>query len=70
MVFHHCRWPQVPQLTHPLRHTWPEVVMGNHIRTSAVHGKSFLKGLTKRSLYPSINVSISNHMGHTVPKTF
>ena len=37
-------------LTHPLRHTWPEVVMGNHTHTSAVHGKSFHKGLTKRSI--------------------
>ena len=36
-------------LTHPLRHTWPEVVMGNHTHTSAVHGKSFHKGLTKQS---------------------
>ena len=36
--------------THPLRHTWPEVVMGNHTRSSAVHGKSFHKGLTKRSI--------------------
>ena len=26
--------------THPLRHTWPEVVMENHTRSSAVHGKS------------------------------
>ena len=52
MVFHHYLWPQVPQLTHPLRHTWPEVVMGNHTHTSAVHRKSFHKGLTKRSLHP------------------
>ena len=37
-------------LTHPLRHTWPEVVMGNHTHTSAVHGKSFHNGLTKRSI--------------------
>ena len=36
--------------THPLRHTWPEVVMGNHTRSSAVHGRSFHKGLTKRSI--------------------
>ena len=36
--------------THPLRHTWPEVVMGNHTRSSAVHGRSFHKGLTKRSM--------------------
>ena len=34
-------------LTHPLRHPWPEVVMGNHTHTSAVHGKSFHKGLIK-----------------------
>ena len=32
------------------RHTWPEVVMGNHTHTSAVHGKSFHNGLTKRSI--------------------
>ena len=38
-------------LTHPLRHTWPKIVMGNHTNTSAAHGKSFHKGLTKRSLY-------------------
>ena len=31
--------------THPLRHTWSEVVMGNHTRSSAVHGRSFHKGL-------------------------
>ena len=36
--------------THPLRHTWPEVVMGNHTRSSAVHGKAFHKGLTKQSI--------------------
>ena len=36
--------------THMLRHTWPEVVMGNHTRSSAVHGRSFHKGLTKRSI--------------------
>ena len=34
-------------LTHPQRHPWPEVVMGNHTHTSAVHGKSFHKGLIK-----------------------
>ena len=27
-------------LTPPLRHVWPEVVMENHTRSSAVHGKS------------------------------
>ena len=61
MVFHHYLWPHVPKqtcqndlkniLTHLLRHTWPEVVMDNHIHTSAVHGKSFHKGLTKQSLH-------------------
>ena len=30
--------PRIP--THPLRHTWPEVVMENHTRSSAVHGTS------------------------------
>jgi hypothetical protein len=38
-------------LTHTLRHTWPKIVMENHTLTPAVHGKSFHKGLTKRSLY-------------------
>ena len=40
--------------THPLRHTWPEVVMGNHTRSSAVHGRSFHKGLTKRSIISTL----------------
>ena len=26
-------------LTHPLKHTWPKVVMENHTHTPAVHGK-------------------------------
>ena len=57
MVFHHYFWSHVPQRTclktiptHPLRHTWPEVVIGNHTRSSAVHGRSFHKGLTKPTI--------------------
>ena len=59
-------------LTHPLRHTWPKIVMGNHTHTPAVHGKSFHKGLTKRSLH-QICVQICiffNILGHTVQKDF
>ena len=37
-------------LTYLLRRTWPEVVTGNHTHMSAVHGKSFHIGLTKRSI--------------------